>query len=249
MDYESPLFISIFTRLFPGILLHIFLPTAVLIVPDAVKVVVISLSFQSFALLFINLSNSLVIVLLLMLPLCGMLFLMRFVHLPPWPPSESSLKPTSTPKHTHLSLDHSPCVPHGAWPLLCPWIQKFWWLLFVLLSLRVLLFGEIKRYKSDLMAIWIITKSSIHRHLYPRLLVIYKHTNVPHQLHIPPCRGLIKNILRGHGGVSGNTLTSHLWNLSLNPGLIPCGKAGSCLPLVGSLQYRFPLPFQRPITI
>ena len=93
---------------FPGILLHIFLPTAVLIVPGAVKVVVI------FALLFINLSNSLVIVLLLKLPLCGMLFLMRFVPLPPWPPSESSLKPTCTPKHTHLSLDHSPGILRGA---------------------------------------------------------------------------------------------------------------------------------------
>ena len=81
-------------------------PIAVLIVPGAVKVVVISLSFQSFTLLFINLSNSLVIVLLLMLPLCGMLFLVRFVPLPPWPPSESSLKRTCTPKHTHLSLDH-----------------------------------------------------------------------------------------------------------------------------------------------
>ena len=52
--------------------------------------------------------------LLLMLPLCGMLFLMRFVPLPPWPPSESSLKPTCTPKHTHLSLDYSPGVLHGA---------------------------------------------------------------------------------------------------------------------------------------
>ena len=70
-------------KVFPGILPHIFLPTAVLIVPGAVKVVVISLSFQSFALLFINVSNSLVIVLLLM-------------PLPPWPPSESSLKPTCT---------------------------------------------------------------------------------------------------------------------------------------------------------
>ena len=56
-------------RFFTGILLHIFLPTSVLTVPGAVKVVVISLPFQSSTLLFINLSNSLVIVLLLML--CG----------------------------------------------------------------------------------------------------------------------------------------------------------------------------------
>ena len=59
------------------------------------QVVVISLSFQSSTLLFINLSNSLVIVLRLMLPLFGMLFLMRFVPLP-----------TCTPKYSHLSLDH-----------------------------------------------------------------------------------------------------------------------------------------------
>ena len=38
----SHLFISIFTQVFPGIFHHIFLPTAVLIVPGAVKVVVIS---------------------------------------------------------------------------------------------------------------------------------------------------------------------------------------------------------------
>ena len=63
---------------------------------------------------FTNLSNSLVIVLHLMLPLCGMLSLMRFVPLPRWPPSESSSKPTCTPKHTHLSLDHSPGILHGA---------------------------------------------------------------------------------------------------------------------------------------
>ena len=72
------------------------------------------LVIPKFALLLINLSNSLVMVLLLMLPLCGMLFLRRFVPLPPWPPSENSLKPTCTPKHTHLSLDHSPGVLRGA---------------------------------------------------------------------------------------------------------------------------------------
>ena len=49
---------------------------------------------------------SLVIILVLMLPLCGMLFQMRFVPLPPSPLLESSLKPICTPKHTHLSLDH-----------------------------------------------------------------------------------------------------------------------------------------------
>ena len=76
-----------------GLMPSISYYTAVLIVPGAVKVVIISLSFQIFALLFINLSNSLAIVLLLILPLCRMLFLMRFMPLPPWPPSGSSLRP------------------------------------------------------------------------------------------------------------------------------------------------------------
>ena len=48
------------------------------------KVVAMSLSFQSSTLLFTNRSNSLVIVLLLMLPLCGMLFQIRFLPLHPW---------------------------------------------------------------------------------------------------------------------------------------------------------------------
>ena len=91
---------------FSRYLLHIFLPTAVLTAPGAAKVVAISLSFQSSTLLFINLSSSLVIVLLLRVPLFGMLFQMGFVPLHPWPLSESNLTPTCTPKHTHLSLDH-----------------------------------------------------------------------------------------------------------------------------------------------
>ena len=63
---------------FQGNLLHIFFSTTVLKGPDAVKVVVISLSFQSSTLLFINQSNSLVTVLPLILPLFGMLSQMRF---------------------------------------------------------------------------------------------------------------------------------------------------------------------------
>ena len=54
---------------------------------------------------------------------------------------------------------------------------------------------------------------------------------------------------------AGNTLASHLWGRGWNPGTASSGKAGSCLPLVGSLQYRtltncmywFPLPFQLPV--
>ena len=77
--------------------LHITLTKSLKPMVKTYKVVAISLSFlviPCHSLLFINLSNSLVIVLLLMLPLCGMLFQMRFVPLHPWPPSESSLKPT-----------------------------------------------------------------------------------------------------------------------------------------------------------
>ena len=56
---------------------------------------------------------------------------------------------------------------------------------------------------------------------------------------------------------SGNTLASHLWDQDTVPGPTSNGKAGSCLPLVGSLQYRtltncmywFPLPFQLPVVI
>ena len=73
---QPHLFTSFFTQVFIGILLHIFLPTVVLISPSSAKGVAISLSFQSSTLLFINLSSSLVIVLLLMLPLFGMLFQM-----------------------------------------------------------------------------------------------------------------------------------------------------------------------------
>ena len=37
---------------------------------------------------------------------------------------------------------------------------------------------------------------------------------------------------------SGNTLASHLWGRGLVPSTASSGKAASCLPLVGSLQYR-----------
>ena len=59
------------------------------------------------------------------------------------------------------------------------------------------------------------------------------------------------------GWQNGNTLTSLLCGHSLVPGTASSGKAGSCLLLVISLQYRaltncmywFPLPFQLPIVI
>ena len=100
----ATLFTSFFTQVFLGILLYIFLPTAALTVPGSAKVVAMSLSFQSSTLLFINLSSSLVIVLLL-IPLFGMLFQMRFVP-PPLAPFGKQLKTSCTPKHTHLILDH-----------------------------------------------------------------------------------------------------------------------------------------------
>ena len=56
---------------------------------------------------------------------------------------------------------------------------------------------------------------------------------------------------------SGNTLASHLWGRGSILGTATSGKAASCLPLVGSLQYRtltncmywFPLPFQLAVVI
>ena len=56
---------------------------------------------------------------------------------------------------------------------------------------------------------------------------------------------------------SGNTLASHLSDWGSVPGPTSSGKASSCLPLVGSLQYRtltncmywFPLPSQLPVVI
>ena len=56
---------------------------------------------------------------------------------------------------------------------------------------------------------------------------------------------------------SGNTLASHLCGRGSIPVMAVSGKAGSGLPLVGSLQYTtlanymywFPLPFQLPVVI
>ena len=67
----------------------------------------------------------------------------------------------------------------------------------------------------------------------------------------------ISNLLVGPRWQSGNTLASHLCGRGSIPVMAVSGKAGSCLPLVGSLQYRtlanymywFPLPFQLPVVI
>ena len=119
---QSPLFISFSTLVFLSILHHTSLPTALPTVPCAVRVVVISLSFPSFNPQSINPLNSLVIVLLLMLPLFGMLFLIIFMCSPLLPSLENASKPTFTPRHTLVSL--TPGVLCGAWSLFCPWIFK-----------------------------------------------------------------------------------------------------------------------------
>ena len=68
---------------------------------------------------------------------------------------------------------------------------------------------------------------------------------------------LVLNYHEGPRWQSGNTLASHLCGRGSIPVMAVSGKAGSCLPLVGSLQYRtlanymywFPLPFQLPVVI
>ena len=118
---QEPLFISFSIQVFPSILFHTSLPTAVPTVLGTVRVVVISLSFPSFNPQSINPSNSLVIVLLLMLPLFGMLFPRRFVRPTLWPPSENASKPTFTPRHTLLSLTYPLAfsVVHGLFSVFC----------------------------------------------------------------------------------------------------------------------------------
>ena len=89
-----------------------------------VRVVVISLSFPSFNPQSINPSNSLVIVLLLMLPLFGMLFLRRFVH----PPLSGLLQKTPQNLPLHQSIPSlvllTSGILRGAWTLFCPWMLK-----------------------------------------------------------------------------------------------------------------------------
>ena len=68
---------------------------------------------------------------------------------------------------------------------------------------------------------------------------------------------LLESSSEGPRWQSGNTLSSHLCGRGSIPVMAVSGKAGSCLPLVGSLQYRtlanymywFPLPFQLPVVI
>ena len=54
----------------------------------------------------------------LMHSLCGMLYLMRFVHPPLLPLSERGLNPISTPQHAILSLNTPGCFPWCLTPFL-----------------------------------------------------------------------------------------------------------------------------------
>ena len=75
--------------------------------------------------------------------------------------------------------------------------------------------------------------------------------------HLNACTVKSSFSLPGPQWQSGNTLASHLCGRGSIPVMAVSGKAGSCLPLVGSLQYRtltnymywFPLPFQLPVVI
>ena len=78
------------------------------------------------------------------------------------------------------------------------------------------------------------------------------HFESPH-----PSVAILQTRREGPRWQSGNTLASHLRDRGSIPDTASSGKAGSCLPLVGSLQYRtltncmywFPLPFQLPVLI
>ena len=73
--------------------------------------------------------------------------------------------------------------------------------------------------------------------------------------HLKNCK--LKNGCNLNSLTVSNTLASHLCGRGSIPVMAVSGKAGSCLPLVGSLQYTtlansmywFPLPFQLPVVI
>ena len=90
-------------------------------------------------------------------------------------------------------------------------------------------------------------------------IVFYKQTDILRFTQVKSCNHMLCFTYTNWGPwwQSGNTLASHLWGRGSIPIMASSGKAGSCLPLVGSLQYRslmncmywFPLPFQLPIVI
>ena len=91
-----PWCITLFILASQNILLHIFPHTTILTILDAVRVLPISLMFQSFNLKFTSPLSSLVLVLPLMLPLFGIHSLKTFMHHPLLPLLEPSSKPIST---------------------------------------------------------------------------------------------------------------------------------------------------------
>ena len=98
-----PWCISLFTLASLNTLLHIYPHTTILTILDAVRVLQISLMFQSFNLKFTSPLNCLVSVLLLMLPLFGIHSLKTFVHHPLLPLLERNSKPTSMQRLILLS--------------------------------------------------------------------------------------------------------------------------------------------------
>ena len=97
---------------------------------------------------------------------------------------------------------------------------------------------------------------------FPRSFIIIAHyhdtttvENLP--IHVIPSPFVKFFPLRQEEKVHGDLLASHLCGRGSIPIMAVSGKAGSCLPLVGSLQYRtlanymywFPLPFQLPVVI
>ena len=92
--------------------------------------------------------------------------------------------------------------------------------------------------------------SSVGNHIHSK-----QHQNASN--HTISAGSLFSPATQGPRWQSGNTLASHLCGRGSIPVMAVSGKAGSCLPLVGSLQYRtlanymywFPLPFQLPVVI
>ena len=86
---------------------------------------------------------------------------------------------------------------------------------------------------------------------------VHKNITLPQELKKLRYNNGAFKTLGGPRWQSGNTLASHLCGRGSIPVMAVSGKAGSCLPLVGSLQYTtlansmywFPLPFQLPVVI
>ena len=87
----------------------------------------------------------------------------------------------------------------------------------------------------------------------------HHHLNLPNNIHSVTGSAEISDVFADKYYKLYNSVSydnNELYSV-LCPVKVLCGKAGSCLPLVGSLQYRtlansmywFPLPFQLPVVI